>query len=91
MGKMTDAAVALLVLAVGVVVLTRLGITWSILWSDIHTFVYGTPSTNTTSGIIFGISAAARKQKIVNRITDVRRGMLLKFIRKTEKEARERV
>ena len=91
MGKMTDAAVALLVLAVGVVILTRLGITWSILWSDIHTFVYGTPSTNTTAGMIFGVSAAARKQKIVKRVTEIRRNALLKFIRKTEKEARERV
>ena len=90
MGKITDAAVALLVLAVGVVVMTRLGITWPILWRDIHTFFSGSPPTNTTAGII-GITAAARKQKVLNRVAEIRRGALLKFIRKTEKEARERV
>ena len=91
MGKITDAAVAVFVIIVGFFVLDRLGITWPAFWATVHHFFYGSSAgTNTTAGTIFGISAAARKQKIMNRMTDVKRSMLLKFIRKTEKEARER-
>ena len=91
MGKITDAAVAVFVIIVGFFVLDRLGITWPAFWVTVHHFFYGSSTgTNTTAGIVFGISAAARRHKITNRIIDVKRGILLKFIHRTEKEARER-
>ena len=89
MGKITDAAVAVFVIIVGFFVLDRLGITWPTVLATVHHFFYGSTGTNTTAGII-GISAAARRHKITSRIIDVRRGILLTFIHKTEKEARER-
>lgn len=59
MGKFTDAAIALIVLIVGLYILTRLGITWGSIWHMLKVFFSGSsPATNSTaSSIIIGLAA----------------------------------
>ena len=42
MGKVSDAAMALIILIVGIYFLTKMGITWSTFWNDLMKFIYGT-------------------------------------------------
>lgn len=50
MGKATDGAIAIFVLIIMVIVLSRMGITLPVLWHTFTTFVHGTGTsgTNTT-------------------------------------------
>ena len=54
MGKISDAAVALIILIVGVYFLTKMGITWPIFWKDLMKFIYGS--------VVLPSSAANRKR-----------------------------
>lgn len=41
MGKITDAAIALVVLIVAVYIFAKMGITWPTFWHDLQRFIYG--------------------------------------------------
>ena len=41
MGKITDAAIAIIVLIVAIYFFAKIGITWPVFWHDLHTFIYG--------------------------------------------------
>ncbi len=58
MGKFSDAALAIIILIIGLYILTKLGMTWPTIWHMLKTFFSGSsPPTNTTSGsIMFGIA-----------------------------------
>ena len=44
MGKITDAAIAIIVLIVAIYFFAKIGITWPAFWHDLHTFIYGNGS-----------------------------------------------
>ena len=54
MGKITDAAIAIIVLIVAIYFFAKIGITWPAFWHDLHTFIYGNGSGtgNTTASAI---------------------------------------
>ena len=62
MGKITDAAIAVIVLVIGLWILTRLGISLGTIITMAKRFIYGSsPTTNTTSGMILGMAASASR------------------------------
>ncbi|MGP6208014.1 hypothetical protein ACNF42_08320 [Cuniculiplasma sp. SKW3] len=93
MGKITDAAIALIVLIVGLYVLTKLGITWGGIWKMIHTF-FSSPSTSngTVSSMIFGMAASNSKvrKKMSDRIDSIKRRIISKVLQREEKMAKRR-
>ncbi len=62
MGKLTDLAIAIIVLVIGLWILTRLGISLGSIISMAKRFIYGSSTTtNATSGVIFGMAASASR------------------------------
>ena len=62
MGKATDAAIAIIVLIIGLWILTRLGLNLPAIESMFHKFFFpSSPPTNATSGIIMGMSLTASR------------------------------
>ena len=60
--KLTDAAIAIIVLVIGLWILTRLGISLGTIITMAKRFIYGSsPTTNATSGLILGMSASASR------------------------------
>ena len=60
--KLTDAAIAIIVLVIGLWILTRLGISLGTIITMAKRFIYGSsPTTNTTSGLILGMSASGSR------------------------------
>jgi len=84
MGKITDAAIAVIVLVIGLWVITRLGLTLPAIESMIHKFFFPSgpaTTTNATSGFILGIAATARtKTKLKKKIEDIMRTRYLRSI-----------
>ena len=69
MGKITDAAIAIIVLIIGLWIFTRLGLNLPAIESMFHKFFFPSSgsATNATTGIIMGMSLTAsriRKRKI---------------------------
>ncbi|MHB1708713.1 MAG: hypothetical protein ACYCT2_04475 [Thermoplasmataceae archaeon] len=63
MGKITDAAIAIIVLVIGLWILTRLGLTLPAIEKMFHQFFFpssGT-TTNATSGAILGMAASVSR------------------------------
>lgn len=62
MGKITDLAIAVIVLVIGLWILTRLGITMGSILSMARRFIYGSSTTsNATSGVILGMASSASR------------------------------
>ena len=62
MGKITDAAIAVIILIIGLWIFTRLGLNLPAIESMFHKFFFpSSPSTNATSGIIMGMSLTAQR------------------------------
>ena len=76
MGKITDAAIAIIVLVIGLWILTRLGISLGTIITMAKRFIYGSsPTTNTTSGMILGMAAS------VSRLREKRK-RIMEYIRR---------
>ena len=62
MGKATDAAIAIIVLIIGLWILTRLGLNLPAIKSMFHKFFFpSSPPTNATTGIVMGMSLTASR------------------------------
>jgi hypothetical protein len=65
MGKITDAAIAVIVLIIGLWVMTRMGLTFPSIESMFHKFFFpssGGATNNTTAGLtLFGMAASVSK------------------------------
>ena len=63
MGKITDAAIAIIVLVIGLWIFTRLGLNLPAIESMFHKFFFPSSgsATNATSGIIMGMSLTAQR------------------------------
>jgi len=96
MGKITDAAVALIVIIIGLYILTRLGLTFPSIESMFHKFFFppsGGATNNTTAGLIlFGMASTNSKvrEKLRNRFIEIKRRVLTRNLKKAEREARAR-
>jgi len=77
MGKITDAAIAVIVLIIGLWVMTRLGLTLPAIERMFHQFLFPSGSTtNTTAGIIMSGMAAS-----VSKIREKRK-RLIEYLRR---------
>jgi len=96
MGKITDAAVALIVLIIGLYIITRMGLTFPDIESMFHKFFFpssGGAANNTTAGLIlFGMASTNSKvrEKIRNRFVEIKRAMFERNLKKTEREEKKR-
>jgi hypothetical protein len=96
MGKITDAAVAVIVIIIGLYILTRMGLTFPSIESMFHKFFFpssGGSSNNTTAGLIlFGMAASNSKirEKLKNHLVEMKRRILTSSLKKAEREARAR-
>ena len=97
MGKITDAAVALIVIVIGLWIFTRLGLTLPMIEGMFRQFFFpssgGTVGNNTTAGlIIFGMAASNSRirQKFRNRFVEIKRRVLARNLKREEKEAKAR-
>ena len=97
MGKITDAAAAVIVLVIGLWVFTRLGLTLPMIEGMFRKFFFpstsGTGGNNTTAGLLlFGMVASNSKirEKFRNRFVEIKRRVLTRNLRKEEREARMR-
>ncbi|EQB70776.1 MAG: hypothetical protein AMDU1_APLC00047G0017 [Thermoplasmatales archaeon A-plasma] len=74
MGKITDTAIAVIVIIVGLWILTRLGLSLPSIEHMFRQFFFpssGSPANNTTASAVFGIASASRiRTKIRNRIEE---------------------
>ena len=93
MGRITDAAIAIIVLVIGLWIMTRLGLTLPAIESMFHQFFFpasGSSSTNTSASAVFGVVTAAKaRTRLRNRIEDrlrnrYLRGILSRFSRRSE-------
>lgn len=95
MGKITDAALAIIVIIIGLWIFTRLGLTFPSIESMFHKFFFpssGNVGNNTTAGIVmFGMATTNSRirAKIRNRFVDLKRKIISKSYRKVEMEAKE--
>ena len=95
-GKITDAAVALIVIVIGLWIFTRLGLTLPMIEGMFRQFFFpssGSAGNNTTAGLIlFGMVASNSKirEKFRNRFVEIKRRVLTRNLRKEEREARMR-
>jgi hypothetical protein len=95
MGKITDAALAIIVIIIGLWIFTRLGLTFPSIESMFHKFFFpssGSVGNNTTAGIVmFGMATTNSRirAKIRNRFVDLKRRIISKSYRKVEMEAKE--
>ncbi|MDS0257727.1 hypothetical protein ApAK_08655 [Thermoplasmatales archaeon AK] len=78
MGKISDAAIAVIVLIIGIWALTRLGLSLPAIERMFHTFFFpsGSSPTNATSGFILGLAATASKARR-------KRMRIMEFIRRS--------
>ena len=97
MGKITDAAGAVIVLVIGLWAFTRLGLTLPMIEGMFRKFFFpssgGSVGNNTTAGLIlFGMVASNSKirEKFRNRFVEIKRRVLTRNLRKEEREARMR-
>ena len=95
MGKITDAAVAIIVIIIGLWIFTRLGLTLPTIEGMFHKFFFpssGSVGNNTTSGIVmFGMGASNSRvrAKVRNRFVDLKRRIISRSFRRVENEAKE--
>ena len=77
MGKITDAAIAIIVLVIGLWILTRLGLTLPAIEKMFHQFFFPSSGSgaNATSGLILGMAAS------VSRLREKKR-RVLEYIRR---------
>jgi hypothetical protein len=96
MGKMTDAAIAIIVIIIGLWIFTRLGLTLPAIESMFHKFFFPSPGSvgnNTTAGLImFGMAASNSRirQKFKNRFVEIKRRILARNLKREENEAKAR-
>ena len=96
MGKITDAAVALIVVVIGLWIFTRLGLTLPMIEGMFRKFFFpssGSVGNNTTAGLImFGMAASNSRirQKFRNRFVEIKRRVLARNLKREEKEAKAR-
>ena len=66
MGKITDAAIAVIILIIGLWIFTRLGLNLPAIESMFHKFFFPSSgsATNATSGIIMGMSLTASRIRV---------------------------
>ena len=93
MGKITDAAVAIIVIIIGLWIFTRLGLTLPAIEGMFHKFFFpSTAGNNTTAGIVMFWMAASNSRvraKISNRFVDLKRRIISRSFRRAEIEAKE--
>ena len=94
MGKITDAAVAIIVIIIGLWIFTRLGLTLPAIEGMFHKLFFpsGPTGNNTTAGIVmFGMAASNSRvrAKISNRFVDLKRRIISRSFRRAEIEAKE--
>lgn len=94
-GKITDAAAAVIVLVIGLWAFTRLGLTLPMIEGMFRKFFFpsGSVGNNTTAGLImFGMAASNSRirQKFRNRFVEIKRRILARNLKREEKEAKAR-
>ena len=93
MGKITDAAIAIIVLVIGLWIFTRLGLNLPAIESMFHKFFFPSSgsATNATSGIIMGMSLTASRirEKRIRVKEFLKRKIFLERIRILPKQPQE--
>ena len=91
-GKITDAAIAIIVLIIGLWILTRLGLNLPAIESMFHKFFFPSSSpTNATAGIVMGMSLTASRirEKRIRVKEFLKRKIFLKRIKILPKQPQE--
>ena len=77
MGKFSDAALAIIILVIGLYILTKLGMTWPTIWHMFKTFFSGSsgssgssPKTNTTAGSVITFGMAMTNSQIRHKLKE---------------------
>ena len=67
LGKVTDAAIAIIVLIVAIYFFAKIGITWPVFWHDLHTFIYGKSSGSGTGNTTASAIMLSRRTRQIRR------------------------
>jgi hypothetical protein len=82
MGKFSDAALAIIILVIGLYILTKLGMTWPTIWHMFKTFFSGSsgssPKTNTTAGSVITFGMAMSNSQIRHKIKEKKEFLIRK-------------
>ena len=70
MGKITDAAIAIIVLIVAIYFFAKIGITWPAFWHDLHTFIYGNPAGSGTGNTTASTILLSTRTKQIRKIEE---------------------
>ena len=70
MGKITDAAIAIIVLIVAIYFFAKIGITWPAFWHDLHTFIYGNSSGSGTGNTTASFILLSTRTKQIRKIEE---------------------
>ena len=70
MGKITDAAIAIIVLIVAIYFFAKIGITWPAFWHDLHTFIYGNSAGSGTGNATASAIMLSSRTKQMRRIEE---------------------
>lgn len=70
MGKITDAALAIIVIIVAIYLFSKIGITWPAFWHDLHTFIYGNSSGSRTGNVTASFILLSTRAKQMRRIEE---------------------
>lgn len=83
MGKITDAAIAIIVIIVGIWVLSRLGLTLPAIEKMFRTFFFPSSgaTTNTTASLVVGVVSTSKlRKKIQEKEDDRKRNKVIQFL-----------
>ena len=70
MGKITDAAIAIIVLIVAIYFFAKIGITWPVFWHDLHTFIYGNSAGSGTGNATASAVLLSSRTKHIRKIEE---------------------
>jgi hypothetical protein len=84
LGKITDAAIAIIVIIVGIWVLSRLGLTLPAIEKMFRTFFFpssGSAPTNVTASLVVGVASTSKlRKKIQEKEDDRKRSRFIHFL-----------